>query len=100
MDEINHEADSQRERRRAEAAAAREMVDAALDELRQRLAERVLAPVLARINQRYRQTAAEGVERLLAKEGAGLDERQREALTRWAETLACLLYTSPSPRDS
>jgi glutamyl-tRNA reductase len=96
MDEINHEADSQRERRRAEAAAAREMVDAALDELRQRLAERVLAPVLARINQRYRQTAAEGVERLLAKEGAGLDERQREALTRWAETLAKRLAHLPT----
>ncbi len=96
MDEINREADAQRERRQAETAAAREQVDAALDELRHRLAERVLSPVLARINQRYRQTAAEGVERLLAKEGAGFDERQREALGRWAETLAKRLAHLPT----
>ena len=96
MDEINLEADEQRERRQAEAASARELVDQALEELRHRLAERVLSPVLARINQRYRQTAAEGVERLLAKEGAGLDERQREALGRWAETLAKRLAHLPT----
>jgi glutamyl-tRNA reductase len=96
MDEINAQADRQRERRRAEAAEARAMVDQALDELRHRLAERVLSPVLARINQRYRQTAMEGIERLLAKEGAGLDARQREALARWAETLAKRLAHLPT----
>lgn len=96
MDEINRQADEQRSRRQAETAAARELVDAALDELRHRLAERVLSPVLARINQRYRQTAAEGMERLLAKEGAGLDARQREALGRWAETLAKRLAHLPT----
>ncbi len=96
MDEINREADEQLGRRRSEAAASRELVDEALEELRHRLAERVLSPVLARINQRYRQTAAEGVERLLAKEGAGFDERQREALGRWAETLAKRLAHLPT----
>ncbi len=96
MDEINREADEQRSRRQAETAAARELVDAALDELRHRLAERVLSPVLARINQRYRQTAAEGMERLLAKEGAGFDARQREALGRWAEMLAKRLAHLPT----
>ena len=96
MDEVNREADAQRSRRQAETAAARELVDAALDELRHRLAERVLSPVLARIHQRYRQTAAEGIERLLAKEGAGFDERQREALGRWAETLAKRLAHLPT----
>ena len=96
MDEVNREADAQRSRRQAETAAARELVDAALDELRHRLAERVLSPVLARIHQRYRQTAAEGIERLLAKEGAGFDARQREALGRWAETLAKRLAHLPT----
>ncbi|MEO8197313.1 MAG: hypothetical protein ABI689_11375 [Thermoanaerobaculia bacterium] len=96
MDEINREADEQRSRRQAETAAAREQVDAALDELRHRLAERVLSPVLARINQRYRQTAAEGMQRLLAKEGAGFDARQREALGRWAEMLAKRLAHLPT----
>lgn len=96
MDEVNREADAQRSRRQAETAAARELVDAALDELRHRLAERVLSPVLARIHQRYRQTAAEGIERLLAKEGAGFDARQREALGRWAEMLAKRLAHLPT----
>jgi glutamyl-tRNA reductase len=96
MDDINREADEQRSRRQAETAAARELVDAALDELRHRLAERVLSPVLARIHQRYRDTAAEGMARLLAKEGAGLDERQREAIGRWAETLAKRLAHLPT----
>jgi glutamyl-tRNA reductase len=96
MDDVNREADAQRSRRQAETAAARELVDAALDELRHRLAERVLAPVLARIHQRYRQTAAEGIERLLAKEGAGFDARQREALGRWAEMLAKRLAHLPT----
>ncbi len=96
MDDVNREADEQRSRRQAETAAARELVDAALDELRHRLAERVLSPVLARIHQRYRQTAAEGIERLLAKEGAGFDARQREALGRWAETLAKRLAHLPT----
>lgn len=96
MDDINREADEQRSRRQAETAAARELVDAALDDLRHRLAERVLSPVLARIHQRYRQTANEGMERLLAKEGAGLDDRQREALCRWAEMLAKRLAHLPT----
>ncbi|MCM2270547.1 MAG: glutamyl-tRNA reductase [Thermoanaerobaculia bacterium] len=88
MEEINRIAESQRERRRAESAAAREMVDEALDGLRHRLAERVLAPVLAQLHQRYQQTAREGIARLLAKHGEGLDHELQEAIERWAETLA------------
>ncbi len=88
MDEINAEAETQRVQRRAESAAARDLVDHALEDLRHRMAERVLAPVIAKINQRYRQTAVEGVERLLAKKGVELDAEMREAIGRWAETLA------------
>ncbi len=88
MDEINRLAEAQRDRRRAETAAARELVDQALDDLRHRLAERVLAPVLAELHQRYQQTAREGVARLFAKHGSTLDGDLREAIERWAETLA------------
>lgn len=88
MDEINAAARHQRELRLAESAAARELVDQALRDVRTRLAERLLAPVLAQLNQRYRQTAHEGVERLLGKEGLVLDPHAREVIERWAETLA------------
>ena len=88
MDEIHGAAAEQRESRQAEAVAARRLVDEALGGLRRRLAERTLAPVITRINRRYRQTALEGVERLLAKQGVTLEGEAREALERWAETLA------------
>lgn len=88
MDEINAAAERQRSARLAETAAARELVDQALTGLRCRLAERMLAPVVARLNRRYREAALEGVERLVAKNGLALDPAGREALDRWAETLA------------
>ncbi len=88
MDEINRLADLQRKQREAEVAAARERVDKALSELRRRLAERLLAPVLASLGQRYRRTALEGLERLLTKEKLELDSATKETIERWAETLA------------
>ncbi len=88
MDAINGVARQGHQARLAEAAAAQEVVDEAVSGLRRRLAERALAPVIQRINQRFRQTALEGVERLLGKQGLALDGEAREALERWAETLA------------
>jgi glutamyl-tRNA reductase len=88
MDEIHDLARAQHAARSGEAAAARAVVEDALRGFRRRLAERALAPVIARINQRYRQTALEGVERLLAKQGVAIDAVGRESLERWAETLA------------
>lgn len=96
MDEIDTVALAGRQRRQVEAAEARARVDAALAELRERLAERMLAPVLARLAQRYRKTAVEGVERLAAREGLPLDAAGREALERWAETLARRFAHLPS----
>lgn len=96
MDEINALAERRREERISEAAAARELVDAALAGLRERLAERALSPVLARLAQRYRSTALEGVERLVAKEGFDLEPAEREVLERWAETLARRLAHLPT----
>lgn len=77
-----------REAREAEAAAARALIDEALRTLRRRLTERALAPVVTRINQRFRDTALEGIERLLKKRGVALELDAREDLERWAETLA------------
>jgi len=88
MDEINRVAEGHRRQRECEVAAARERVDRALVELRRRLAERLLAPVLASLGQRYRHTAREGLERLLKKEKIDLDDITRETIGRWAETLA------------
>lgn len=88
MDEINGAAEARKRTREGEAAAARRVVDEALADLKRRLAERALAPVITRIHESYRRTALEGVERLLAKQGFALDAAGREALERWAETLA------------
>jgi glutamyl-tRNA reductase len=96
MDEINSLAERRRAERISEAAAARELIDEALAGLRERLAERALSPVLARLNQRYRRTALEGVERLLAKEGFAFDPAARETLELWAETLARRLAHLPT----
>ena len=92
MDEISGTAMARHERRQQDAAAARLLVAEALSDLRHRLAERALAPVIRQINARFRETALEGVERLLRHQGLGealaADAASREALERWAETLA------------
>jgi glutamyl-tRNA reductase len=88
MDEINGTALARREALAAEAAAARRWVAEALADLRRRLAERALAPVIRQINARFRETALEGVERLLRKQGLAPDVAAREEIERWAETLA------------
>ena len=88
MDEIAAAAAAGRESRRAEAEAGHRVVEEAVRGFRRRLAERALAPVIARIHRRYRETALEGLERLLAKQGVAVDGAAREAVERWAETLA------------
>ncbi|MBP7149523.1 MAG: hypothetical protein KBD01_18500 [Acidobacteria bacterium] len=96
MKEVLAEAEANRGERLVELADARAMVDEALLELRRRLAERVLAPLLGALQRRYRQTAIEGVERLLSRELKGLGETEREAVRRWAETLARRFAHIPS----
>jgi glutamyl-tRNA reductase len=88
LDDIHGVALGRRQSREAEADAASRLVREALGGLKRRLAERRLAPVIARINRRFRETALEGVERLLARQGRELEAAEREALERWAETLA------------
>jgi glutamyl-tRNA reductase len=88
IDEIAGAAIGQRQGRESESIAAAEVVAEALDDLKRRLAERALAPVFTRIHRRYRETALEGIERLLARHGLELAGAARDDLERWAETLA------------
>lgn len=88
MDEITAEARANSERRRADSVEARQLVDAALVALRRRLAQRAVSPVIAGLNQRYRETARASVDRLLRNDLAGIHEDDHEGIRRWAETLA------------
>ena len=88
MNQIVAIAEENRRDRLVELADARTIVDEALEELRNRIVERHLAPVLAALQRRYRATAAQGVERLLRRELRGLGDDEQRAVRRWAETLA------------
>jgi glutamyl-tRNA reductase len=88
MDEVLREAEQNRERRLIEAADARAIVDEALLGLRRRMVNRILSPLFAAMQRRFRDTAIEGVERLFDKELAGLGDEERAVVRRWAETLA------------
>ncbi len=88
MDDILAEAGAGRDRHLVDLAPARELVDESLAELRRGLAERLMSPVIAGLNQRYRETATEGVNRLFEKELKGLGDEEREVISRWAEVIA------------
>lgn len=88
MNAIVGEAERNREARLLEAAQAREQVDAALAELNDRFTERYYGPLFGALQQRYRQTAQEGVKRLLKKELKGLGDDERIAIQTWSEVLA------------
>ena len=96
MDEVTLAAAGDRERVIGEFADARAIVDASLTELRRQMAERLIGPMIADLHRRYRHTAMEGVERLFQKDLAALGEAEREAVRRWAETLARRFAHVPS----
>jgi glutamyl-tRNA reductase len=88
MDAIVGEAQQNRAARLMEAAPAREQVDEALARLRERFTEHYYGPLLGALQRRYRQTAQEGIRRLLDKELQGLGEAERAAIETWCEVLA------------
>jgi glutamyl-tRNA reductase len=88
MDAIVEQAEQNRAARLTEAAEAREQVDAALDKLQERLAERLYGPLLGALQKRYQRTAEEGVNRLLKKELAALGDEERSAIETWSQVLA------------
>jgi len=88
MDAITARAEQNRRARLTEAADAREQVDAALDQLQERLAERLYGPLLGALQRRYQRTAEEGVRRLLKKELQSLGDAERSAIETWSQVLA------------
>lgn len=88
MDAIVQQAEQNRAARLTEAAEAREQVDAALDGLQERMAERVYGPLLGALQRRYQRTAEEGVKRLLKKELTALGDDERHAIETWSQVLA------------
>ncbi len=95
MDQIVAEATANRERRIEETADARAIVDEALDTLRKRMAERVVAPMIVELRRRYRETAQQQVEELLRKKLHSLDESQQQELRQWADAFARRLAHIP-----
>lgn len=96
MDEINAEAGGDRDRLLLEFADARALVDAALTGLRRQTAERLVGPMIAELRRSYRHTALEGIDRLFERDLAGVGTSEREAIRRWAETLARRFAHAPS----
>jgi len=88
MDDIVRRAQNNRAARLMEAAPAREQVDEALEKLQDRFTERYYGPLFGALQQRYRRTAQEGVNRLLKKELKGLGADERAAIATWSEVLA------------
>lgn len=88
MDDIVRRAEANRAARLVEAGAAREQVDHALEQLHDRFTERYYGPLFGALQQRYRQTAHEGVQRLFRKELKDLSAEQRAAIETWSEVLA------------
>jgi len=96
MQEVIAEAEANRSERLLELADARTLIDESLIELRRTMADRMLGPLLGALQRRYRQTAAEAVERLLRKELAHLAEPDRDAILAWAAVLARRFAHIPS----
>ncbi len=88
MNDITRAAEDSRGVREAQAAEARALVDQALAEFLDQVVDRMLAPMMAALQQRYRHTALAGIDRLFRRELAGLGEEQQAAVRAWAETLA------------
>jgi len=83
MDDIVQEAECNREARLAQAADARELIDAALPQLRERLTDRQHGALFANLQAHYQATARTGAERLL-KSLRHLDAEDRETISTWA----------------
>jgi glutamyl-tRNA reductase len=88
MDDVVRVAEQSRHGREAQAAQARALVDQALAEFLDQVVDRMLGPMMAALQRRYRHTALAGVDRLCKRELAGLGPEQVDAIRAWAETLA------------
>lgn len=94
MDDILGESRRNQALRQGELGAARVLVDEYVLRIRRRFMERTLAPILAAMQQRYRQTLDEGVRQLLSVQPEA--KASPEALEIWSERMANRLAHIPS----
>lgn len=88
MDEINSEAEAHRHHRLLELGPIRELIDERIERFCRQFTERELSPIIAKLNQRYRQTASEGLQRLLKSGFDSIEAEEREDLERWVQVMA------------
>ena len=96
MDDINARATENSEKRIAEKALARELVDEALEKLRSKVTGRALSPLIGELYSVYRETAARGLESELGKRVKDLSVEQEDAVRCFAEELARRLAHIPA----
>lgn len=96
MDDLVAQAEISIDTRNAQAAAARIIIDSALDQLRDTTSERLYAPLLGALQSRYQLTAREGLNRLFRKQLSGLGEQERAEVERWCYAIAKRFAHIPS----
>ena len=88
MDGITAKAAEHRDERTHELADARELIDHSLENFRRKVADRRVSQLVGHLQSRYRETAREATQRLFKKTLSHLEDEERGAVERWAETLA------------
>lgn len=88
MQEISTRAEGDRVHRAAEVAAAREVVDGALDGLRRQLAEETTSATMAALHRMYHATVDDRLEHLFRRELDHLGDEERDAVKRFGHNLA------------
>jgi len=96
MEEINAHAAQSRARRASEAADARELIDEALDRLREQMGRASLNAAVSALQHNYQAAARASLEKLLRQELRDVGDAERDALRRWVETLARRFAHLPS----
>ena len=94
MDDILRESRRTQAERHGQLGPARVLVDEAVLRVRRRSMDRTLAPILAAMQKRYRQTLDEGLRQLL--ESRPDSEGSLEGLEGWSERMAHRLAHIPS----
>lgn len=88
LDSIVRDAERNREDRLAAAGEARALVDAALEQLRARVAERLHGPLFAALQGHYQRQAEAAAARLAKALRRPLADADQEAIDRWAKAQA------------
>jgi len=96
MDDINALASANSRKREAQNVLGRELVDEALERLRNKVAGRALSPLIGELYAVYRETASRDLERMLGKKICDLRPEQEQAVRSFAEELARRLAHIPA----